>query len=144
MKNTLSLLFFLAVTTFCIAQPRDENLRLQNRLPEEMSIVSMHGNYWYTIEVREVEFLYHFYGSGTSGFECITKVGKNSFPVNPIPDVQVDMNIYGDLVSDLPLNCSIVEILGKGWFILEIEKETYYLYHKTGQKYGAESLTRLN
>ncbi|MAX80676.1 MAG: hypothetical protein CL843_10945 [Crocinitomicaceae bacterium] len=119
-------------------------MRLQERLPDIAIVQTMLGNGWYKVELKGQLFLYHFVGSQASGYESMTKLNEGSFQVNPIPGVQVDRNIYGDLISNLPLNCSIVEILGKGWFVIEFEKGVYYLYHKTGTNYGAECLVRLN
>lgn len=117
---------------------------LTNRLPKMAQIKKMLGNHWYEIEMKGQEFLYHYQGSQESGYEVITKLNEGKFEVTPIRQVYVDVNIYGGLISSMPLNAKIIEILGKGWFVIEFDPGVYYLYHKSGKAHGAESLCKLN
>lgn len=142
--SLLALVFFSLFSFEAQSQVRDIRMRLQERLPDVANVKSMLGNNWYEVEIKGQLFLYHFVGSQASGFESMTKMGEGSFQVNPVENVQVDENIYGDLIEDLPLNGKIVEILGKGWFVIELSDGIYYLYHRTGKAYGAECLVRLN
>lgn len=148
LKKFFFIVFFtLSIPLISSAQQsvRAELNKLTNRLPTKAKIIRMLGNQWYEVEIKGQDFLYHYKGTQSSGYECITTLGTGKkFKVDPVDKRYIDRNIYGGLISSMPLNAKIVELLGRGWFVIEFEGGKRYLYHKLGATHGAESLCKLN